>query len=85
MLAMAIKSGLTVADLYNFSLGFVTDFISSRLIIEKGKKFKDWQSRYKKLKAKANTMKKQFQEGKITAERYNAFLIDLREMEEFYG
>ncbi len=84
ILTFAVKSGLTAADLKEFSLGFIIDFCVTKQSLEKGDTNTD-EEKYLKLKDVYPFIVEDHENGKISDKKYTDFILKYKSLEERYG
>lgn len=75
---------MTAADFKRLSLGFVIDFCTCRLQIEKGEEINE-ENKYHQLKDVLPFVEEEYENGVIDESRYRDFIADYKELEGKYG
>lgn len=83
---MAYRCGLTAADLDNWNVGLVLDYINEYVNTAPGKKGKaDIDEKYTKMKKLRPLVEERYQKGEYPQEKYEKFMEFIKRYEEEMG
>ncbi len=85
LLAYATVNGLSVADFYKLSLGFVIDFCIINNKIQRKEDLHREEKNYNKMKSVIPIVEQDFHSGKISEKRYVEFIEKYNRLEDKYG
>lgn len=84
---MAYRCGLTAADLDEWNLGFVIDYINEYISSQprKGHKTVDMDEKYEKMKKLQPMIEQRYQSGEYPQDKYDRFMGFIHRYEEESG
>ena len=83
---MAYRCGLTAADLDDWNIGFVLDYIAEYVNTAPGNKSRvDIDTKYSKMKKIQPLVEQRYQQGLYPQEKYDKFMEFVRRYEEMEG
>lgn len=85
VLSYAVRSGLTVADLQRFTIGFVLDYVETYFALRNNKNIHEDEEKYQKMKSVLPFVTERFENKEISTEQYSEFMNRYKELEDRYG
>ena len=82
---MAYRCGLTAADLDEWNLGFVIDYINEYVNTLPGKKNVDIDEKYEKMKKIQPVVEDRYRNGEYPQDKYDRFIDFIKRYEEEMG
>lgn len=79
---MAYRCGLSAADLDEWNIGLVIDYISEFVNTAPGKKRVNIDEKYQKMKKLQPMIEERFRQGEYPQEKYDVFMTFIRRYEE---
>lgn len=84
ILAYATECGLTAADFERLSIGFVIDLCAAKVRLKSGETDME-EEKYMKMKRSIGIVRKKYERGEISDERYQEYMKKYNELEGRYG
>lgn len=84
ILAYATECGLTAADFERLSIGFVIDLCAAKVRLKSGETDME-EEKYMKMKRSIGIVRKKYERGEISDERYQEYMKKYKDLEERYG
>ena len=75
---------MTAADFERISIGFVIDLCAARVRLKSGEADLE-EEKYMKMKRNIGTVRKKYERGEISDERYQEYMSKYKALEERYG
>lgn len=82
---MAYRCGLSAADLDDWNLGFVIDYINEYVNTLPGKKNVDIDEKYEKMKKIQPVVEDRYRKGEYPQDKYDRFIDFIKRYEEEMG
>jgi len=85
MMCIALSNKLTVADLKQLSYGYVVDVCDTRIKLIEREDIHEEEKRFEQLRESLPLIIKRFENGEISQQKYDDFMILYKELEDVYG